>query len=62
MIGVWPFHCHIAWHASGGFFLQFLVQPDKVKEFQIPNTVAQTCRDWAEWTETNIPDQIDSGL
>jgi hypothetical protein len=60
--GVWPFHCHIAWHASGGFVLQFVVQPDKIRQFSIPQTVTQTCRDWAEWTKTNIPAQIDSGL
>jgi hypothetical protein len=60
--GVWPFHCHIAWHASAGFFKSFLAQPDKTKAFRVPDTVAQTCRDWATWTKTNIPDQIDSGL
>lgn len=60
--GVWPFHCHIAWHASGGFFLDFLVQPDKIRQLNVPATVAQTCRDWATYTNTDIPDQIDSGL
>ncbi|KAL8417323.1 hypothetical protein RB596_007446 [Gaeumannomyces avenae] len=60
--GAWPFHCHIAWHASGGFFSTFLVQPDEIKQFQIPLSVAQTCRDWAAYTQTNVPLQIDSGL
>lgn len=60
--GVWGFHCHIAWHASGGFFSSFIVQPDKITSMKIPSTVAQTCRDWGTWTQTNIPDQIDSGL
>ena len=25
--GVWPFHCHIAWHVSAGLYVNFLVRP-----------------------------------
>ncbi|KAK2055831.1 Cupredoxin [Colletotrichum caudatum] len=46
--GVWPFHCHIAWHSSAGLFAQFLLQPEKVKQL---NTTQKS----------NIPDVIDSG-
>lgn len=60
--GVWPFHCHIAWHASGGFLTQFIVQPEKIEAMRVPSIMAQTCRDWAAWTGTHVPDQIDSGL
>ncbi|PTB41600.1 uncharacterized protein TrAFT101_009790 [Trichoderma asperellum] len=60
--GVWPFHCHIAWHSSAGLLTQFLTNPDEVKNLAIPNVVAETCRQWGRWTNTNIPDQIDSGL
>ncbi|OAA32962.1 ascorbase and Cu-oxidase [Moelleriella libera RCEF 2490] len=62
--GVWPFHCHIAWHVSAGFLTQFLTMPDDVADMQgkIPQVVAETCRQWGEWTNTNIPAQIDSGL
>jgi FtsP/CotA-like multicopper oxidase with cupredoxin domain len=60
--GVWPFHCHIAWHSSGGFLTQFIVQPEKIEQMNVPSIMAQTCRDWAAWTGTHIPDQIDSGL
>ncbi|KAH6885321.1 multicopper oxidase-domain-containing protein [Thelonectria olida] len=60
--GVWPLHCHIAWHVSAGLLIQFLTQPAQVKNYRIPNTIAQTCRDWGKWTLTNIPVQIDSGL
>ncbi|UKZ82511.1 hypothetical protein TrVFT333_010300 [Trichoderma virens FT-333] len=60
--GVWPFHCHIAWHASAGLFTHFLTNPEGVRELRIPNVVAETCRQWGNWTNTNIPDQIDSGL
>lgn len=23
--GVWPFHCHIAWHVSGGLYVNIMV-------------------------------------
>lgn len=59
--GVWPFHCHIAWHASAGLFSQLLVQPEKVKQLRIPSAVADVCKDWSAWTQRNIPEVIDSG-
>ena len=61
--GVWPFHCHIAWHVSAGLYINLLESPDKIKQdMQIPSISAQTCRDWAAWTGGHIPDEIDSGL
>ncbi|KAI9172516.1 Ascorbase and Cu-oxidase [Paramyrothecium foliicola] len=60
--GVWPFHCHIAWHVSQGLLTSFLTNPAAVERMRVPNTVAETCRQWGKWTDTNIPEQIDSGL
>jgi len=61
--GVWPFHCHIAWHVSAGLYINILERPNDIKKsMSIPSTAAQNCRDWASWTGTNIPDEIDSGL
>lgn len=60
--GVWPFHCHIAWHASAGFFMQFVVQPEGIKKYSIPTKVANTCSDWAAFTSGDVVDQIDSGV
>nr|POF06253.1 oxidoreductase ops5 [Quercus suber] len=61
--GVWPFHCHIAWHVSAGLYINILERPDEIqKDMRIPSTNAQSCRDWSAWTGTHIPDQIDSGL
>ncbi|PFH60220.1 hypothetical protein XA68_11285 [Ophiocordyceps unilateralis] len=60
--GVWPFHCHIAWHSGAGFLTQFTTGATALKKLRPPNVVAETCRQWATWTHTNIPDQIDSGL
>ncbi|KAK3336096.1 multicopper oxidase-domain-containing protein [Cercophora scortea] len=59
--GVWGFHCHVAWHASGGFFSSFVVKPKEVQQMHIPLTVQQTCRDWSAWTSRNVVEQIDSG-
>lgn len=28
--GVWPFHCHIAWHVSGGLYVNLMEQPSKI--------------------------------
>ncbi|KAI1747442.1 multicopper oxidase-domain-containing protein [Xylaria castorea] len=69
--GIWPFHCHIAWHASAGFFSQMVFQPDQIVAGSVatdggglfvPSHVSQTCRDWEAFTRKVVPDQIDSGL
>ncbi|MCJ1479893.1 hypothetical protein MMC06_000047 [Schaereria dolodes] len=60
--GVWPFHCHIAWHVSGGLHVNFLERPADIDHLAIPSTTYQLCRDWAAYTGTTVVDQIDSGL
>ncbi|OBT63540.1 hypothetical protein VE03_07037 [Pseudogymnoascus sp. 23342-1-I1] len=50
--GVWPFHCHVAWHE----------RPDLIKQRQIPSIMAQTCRDWWNYSAHNVVNEIDSGL
>ncbi|KAI0154133.1 multicopper oxidase [Xylariaceae sp. FL1272] len=60
--GVWPFHCHIAWHASAGFFSQMVFLPEKIKQYTIPGSVGQACKDWDAFTKSTVVDQIDSGL
>ncbi|KAK5167348.1 uncharacterized protein LTR77_007047 [Saxophila tyrrhenica] len=61
--GVWPFHCHIAWHVSAGLYINLLEGPEQIKkDMPIPSIMAQTCRDWSAWTGDNIPNEIDSGL
>ncbi|MCJ1459684.1 hypothetical protein MMC28_010063 [Mycoblastus sanguinarius] len=61
--GAWPFHCHIAWHVSGGLYINLLEQPEEIAKYMdIPDTSAQTCREWAEFTNVDVVDEIDSGL
>ena len=61
--GVWPLHCHIAWHLSAGMVWMALENPEAIQgEMQIPSVMAQTCRDWSAWTKNNVVAQIDDGL
>lgn len=60
--GVWPLHCHIAWHVSAGLYINTMEQTALIKQRIIPQTIVQTCRDWADFTNTVVVDQIDSGL
>ncbi|KAJ4298794.1 hypothetical protein N0V88_003827 [Collariella sp. IMI 366227] len=59
--GIWAFHCHIAWHASGGFLASLIIEPEKIMEMNIPRDVQQNCRAWEKWSKHNVVDQIDSG-
>lgn len=60
--GIWPLHCHIAWHVSGGLYVNVMERPDDIAKLNIPAIMAQTCRDWAGFTGQNVVDQIDSGV
>ena len=60
--GVWPIHCHIAWHVSAGLYANLMEQPDKIKRRRLPWSVMQTCKDWGEYSGENVVEEIDSGL
>ncbi|KAL8779317.1 MAG: hypothetical protein Q9213_006997 [Squamulea squamosa] len=60
--GVWPFHCHIAWHVSAGLYVNLMEHPDQIRQKTVPQTIVQTCRDWSVYSGTEVVDQIDSGL
>ncbi|KAI9843981.1 MAG: hypothetical protein M1838_002387 [Thelocarpon superellum] len=60
--GVWPLHCHIAWHVSGGLYVNVMQKPNDVRQMQIPQVLAQTCTDWHAYSHHNVVDEIDSGL
>ena len=60
--GVWPFHCHIAWHLSAGLYLNVLERPGDIKNYgQIPGIVSQKCNGWNQYTQRNVVGQIDDG-
>jgi len=58
--GVWPLHCHVAWHLSGGLYVNLLMSPDKIDAMPAANQ--QTCTDWNDWSSRNYVDEIDDGL
>lgn len=60
--GVWPFHCHIAWHVSGGLYANILERPDDITQKSIPSIMQQTCTDWTTYSNSHVVDEIDSGL
>ncbi|KAF2436984.1 laccase-1 precursor [Tothia fuscella] len=60
--GVWPLHCHIAWHVSAGLYVNILERPDDIQKRHFPASSFETCAAWDAWTSSNVPNQIDSGL
>lgn len=60
--GIWPFHCHIAWHVSTGLYINIMERPKDIRNREIPMVMQQTCRDWQAYTQRAVVDQIDSGL
>ncbi|MCJ1332771.1 hypothetical protein MMC10_009465 [Thelotrema lepadinum] len=62
--GMWPFHCHIAWHVGAGLYVNLLEQPGALatSDTEIPDAIPQTCTNWDKFTSANFVDQIDSGL
>jgi hypothetical protein len=60
--GVWPLHCHLAWHNSGGLFVNLLIRPKDVQKLRIPDAVGKTCVDWNDFYAVARPEQLDSGI
>ncbi|QSZ30962.1 hypothetical protein DSL72_000522 [Monilinia vaccinii-corymbosi] len=61
--GVWPFHCHIVWHVSGGLSASILEHPEKIQnEMKIPNSFDHGCAQWNSFSNHNVVDEVDSGL
>lgn len=60
--GVWPFHCHIAWHLSAGMNILLGERLDEVAQMQPPKSVAVNCKAWDLFTSKNVVDQIDDGM
>lgn len=59
--GMWPFHCHIAWHVSGGLYINILERPDAIPTGR-PGGFNDMCTAWGQYTGLGPIDQIDSGL
>jgi hypothetical protein len=62
--GAWLFHCHIAWHVSGGLSVDFLERRGEQLALMTAADKAafqKTCAEWKAY-EPNAPPKIDSGL
>ncbi|KAK7914903.1 hypothetical protein PG985_012606 [Apiospora marii] len=63
--GNWLFHCHIAWHASGGLAVQFVERAGEQEALISPEDRRQygeTCRAWRAYYPTDPYRKEDSGL
>ncbi|CAI4212266.1 unnamed protein product [Parascedosporium putredinis] len=61
--GAWLLHCHIGWHVSQGFGMQFLERKDEISSLMKLNQMVPNCNAWREYAPTCpwLP-MLDSGL
>jgi FtsP/CotA-like multicopper oxidase with cupredoxin domain len=63
--GVWLAHCHIGWHVSMGFALQFVEQQSAIASSgALNNSCALTgnCASWNKYAAANDIQVLDSGV
>lgn len=61
--GTWLLHCHIAWHASEGFAMQFVEDEDNIAlTMTDAATYADTCSTWDTYSTSALFEQDDSGI
>lgn len=60
--GAWLMHCHIGWHTSEGFSLQFIERYDEIIELVDSEALTNTCEAWSAHVEVFEVEQEDSGL
>ncbi|KAI1473144.1 putative multicopper oxidase [Daldinia caldariorum] len=60
--GVWLMHCHIGWHTSEGFALQFVERYDEIAAITDSDLLTDTCSSWSTFQSSEGVDQDDSGI
>lgn len=60
--GAWLMHCHIGWHTSEGFALQFIERYDEIAALTNETRLAAGCESWESFTEGARIEQDDSGV
>ncbi|KAL4908522.1 hypothetical protein BDW74DRAFT_166169 [Aspergillus multicolor] len=60
--GAWLMHCHIGWHTTEGFALQFVERIDEIREQVDGGFVKDACRTWGGYDEEYGVEQHDSGV
>ncbi|EHK48441.1 uncharacterized protein TrAtP1_009819 [Trichoderma atroviride] len=60
--GAWLMHCHIGWHTSEGFGLQWVVRESEIADLLDYDALNSTCAAWKSYTSSNSVIEDDSGI
>ncbi|KAK1236889.1 hypothetical protein MKX08_007837 [Trichoderma sp. CBMAI-0020] len=60
--GAWLMHCHIGWHTSEGFALQWVVRESEIAGLLDYDELNSTCAAWKSYTSANSVIEDDSGI
>ncbi|KAI8261579.1 Laccase-2 [Colletotrichum sp. SAR 10_77] len=60
--GAWLMHCHIGWHTSEGFSMQFVERYDEISALTNSTTLENVCTNWSTFQEEYSIEQEDSGV
>ncbi|KAI1377064.1 multicopper oxidase [Hypoxylon crocopeplum] len=60
--GVWLMHCHIGWHTSQGFALQFVERYDEIAGITDVDGLRDSCETWQSFQSSEGINQEDSGI
>ncbi|KAL2817575.1 Cupredoxin [Aspergillus granulosus] len=60
--GAWLMHCHIGWHTTEGFALQFVERYDEIEDIIDERQLKRTCNLWNGYDEEYGIEQHDSGV
>ena len=60
--GAWLMHCHIGWHTSEGFALQFVERADEIEDLIDGQSLEGNCATWKAYNATYNVQQNDSGV
>lgn len=60
--GAWLIHCHIGWHTSEGFALQFVEREGEIAGITDGTRLSEGCEAWSAWQDSAGIEQEDSGV
>lgn len=60
--GAWLMHCHIGWHQSEGFAMQFVERLAEIKHLIDIDALESTCNAWDRWVAAKDIIEDDSGI
>lgn len=60
--GAWLCHCHIGWHTSEGFAMQFVVREAEIGPLLDQTVLKETCSAWTAYAAALDVEQDDSGV